>query len=345
MIKSAVAIIGATGAVGQELLHLIDLRGFPASDIRVVASSRSVGRTLECGGQARRVEALESFDFSNVDIAFFSAGGAISSEWAPRAAAAGALVIDNSNAFRMAPDVPLIVPQVNPDALRSRKGAIIANPNCSTIQLVRALQPIERLYGIKRVIVSTYQAASGGGLSGIEELEIDARRVLDKQSTLPARRFPTPLAFNAVPMVGDWLEGGSSLEEEKLAREARKIMNVPGLRLTATTVRVPVRNGHSEAVFVECRCPIEIAKVIAALRSAPEMAVYQFGDDPPYPTARFIGDPAKVHVGRIRPVADDPCALWLWVVADNLWIGAALNAIQIAELVLTQSVVETVHGC
>jgi aspartate-semialdehyde dehydrogenase len=345
MDKPTVAVIGATGAVGQELLSLIALRAFPAKNIRAVASARSAGRTLRVGKNTWRVEALENFDFSDVDIAFFSAGGSISSEWVPRAAAAGALAVDNSNAFRMAPDVPLIVPQVNPEmAPSSWNGRIIANPNCSTIQLVRVLHPIQRLYGIKRIVVATYQAASGGGLRGIDELESDTRRVLAAEPTLPPRRFPAPLAFNAVPMVGDWLDDGCSLEERKLVRETRKIMGVPDLRLTATTVRVPVRNGHSEAVHVECERPVDVAEVTAALRAAPDMAVYGRDDDPPYPTPRMLGDRTKVHVGRIRRNPDAPSELWLWVVADNLWIGAALNAVQIAELVLARSSAEAVHA-
>lgn len=333
-----VAIAGATGAVGRTLIDLMVARGFPYASLDLLASERSAGQVIEVNGRAHRVQSLESFDFGAVDIAFFSCGTSVSRVQGRRAAAEGALVIDNTNAFRMDPDTPLVVPQVNADVLRTRPASgIVANPNCSTIPLVRLLRPIDALHGVERVVVSTYQAASGAGANGIAELEASARHALDAPQTPDTAnaRFPVPLAFNLIPSIDVPLETGFTLEEQKMRQESRKILGRPDLRLTATCVRVPVVNGHSEAAFVVCRDPVDREAVVEALRAADEVAVF---DDGPgavsYPTPRYLENPDHVHVGRIRVDPDDPNGLWLWLIADNLRIGAALNAIQIGEAVL-----------
>lgn len=336
MKKFSVAIVGATGAVGLELIRLLALRAFPVSRVQLLASARSAGTELMVDGVAERVQALESFDFDGVDIVFFSAGDPISREYGPKAAQAGALVIDNSNAFRMEPSVPLVVPQVNAAALpREPFGKIIANPNCSTIQLVRALQPVMRVHPVNRIVVSTYQAASGGGLAGMQELADDSANVLaqrtDKQTS---ENFPMPLAFNAIPLVGSFLDAGECVEERKIRNETRKILGMEALQVSSVTVRIPVVNGHSEAVWVECTESVDIDRVFRELQAEAELRLYRLSDPLPYPTPRFLGDPALVHVGRVRIDPENERALWMWVVADNLWVGAALNAVQIAEQAL-----------
>lgn len=331
----SVAIVGATGAVGLELIRLLQLRKFPAARLQLVASAKSAGSELTIDGAAERVQALESFEFRGVDIAFFSAGDAVSLEYGPKAAACGALVIDNSNAFRMQPGIPLVVPQVNAAALPSNPfGTLIANPNCSTIQLVRALRPVMRAHPIRSIVVSTYQAASGGGIAGMKELADDSARVLRGEGTRPAENFPAPLAFNAVPRVGDWLDNGACVEELKIRNETRKILEADSLEVSSMTVRIPVVNGHSEAVRLKCEEPVDLMKVIRELGDEPELRLYRQSETIPYPTARFLSDPAMVHVGRVRIDAENERALWMWVVADNLWVGAALNAVQIAERML-----------
>lgn len=333
MKKFSVAIVGATGAVGLELIRLLGLREFPVSRVQLLASSKSAGSELVVDGVAERVQDLESFDFDGVDIVFFSAGESISLEYGPRAAKAGALVIDNSNAFRMVPGVPLVVPQVNAAALpREPFGKIIANPNCSTIQLVRALQPVMRAHPVNRIVVSTYQAASGGGLAGMQELMDDSASVQARRTeTRVSENFPMPLAFNAVPVVGDFLDNGECVEERKIRHETRKILGMGALQVSSVTVRIPVVNGHSEGIWVECSEPVDAERVTRELEKAPELRLYRPSDPVPYPTPRFLGDPALVHVGRVRVDPENPSALWMWVVADNLWVGAALNAVQIAE--------------
>lgn len=329
-----IAIAGATGAVGETLRDLIVARSFPYQSLHLLASQRSAGRVLEVDGRTYCVEALEDFDFAEVDIAFFSCGTPISRIHAVRAARQGALVIDNTNAFRMDPDTPLCVPQVNAHVLSTRPSSgIVANPNCSTIPLVRLLQPLDRLFGVERVFVSTYQAASGAGANGIAELEDGTRATLDDPGTpAPHARFAVPLPFNLIPSIDAPLETGFTLEEQKMTRESRKILERPDLRLTATCVRVPVVNAHSEAAYILFRDPVDREAVVAALQQAPEVLVFDEGvGSVAYPTPRYLVDPDKVHVGRIRKDPDDACGLWLWLIADNLRIGAALNAIQIAE--------------
>jgi aspartate-semialdehyde dehydrogenase len=335
-----VAVVGATGAVGETLLGLFDERKFHFDHLDLVASSRSAGRTLEFRGQQHTVHDLERFDFSDVDLAFFSAGTSISQKWARKAAEQGALVIDNTNAFRMDPDSPLAVPQVNGDLLGTRpRSGIIANPNCSTIPVVRLLAPLDNHYRVKKLIVSTYQAASGAGLTGMEDLRTDASQTLRGDEGQPhSGRFLVPLAFNVIPSIDTQLDTGFSLEEQKVVQESRKILRRPDLRVSATAVRVPVFNCHSAAVYFECEKPLERERVVSLLRDAPEVTVYDGPGANAFPTPRFLADANRVHVGRIRVVPDEPTSGWFWVCSDNLRIGAALNAIQIAEQVISKGV-------
>lgn len=330
-----IAIVGATGAVGTELIKLLEESSIPVSRLCLIASSRSAGRQMQFRSTFWPVDAIEDASVGSFDLAFFSAGGAISLEWAPQFAAKGALVIDNSNAFRMNPEVPLVVPQVNPTMLSSRpKLGIVANPNCSTIQLVRAMRPLVEAFAIRQIVLTTYQAASGGGLKGINELLVGARAVLDGAGEPSSERFPVPLAFNVIPQVGELSCDGVALEEQKLTQESRKILGAPELKLTATCVRVPVVNGHSEAIYVEfgdCVSPEEAREL---LTREPGIRVYDNAGGRVYPTPRLIRNHGDVHVGRIRGNCDDSRGLWIWVVADNLQVGAALNAVQIAELAI-----------
>ncbi|MEZ5647932.1 MAG: aspartate-semialdehyde dehydrogenase [Alphaproteobacteria bacterium] len=336
-----IAIAGATGAVGHTLIELIEKRDFPFSAIDLLASTRSSGKTLKVKGQSYPVQSLADFHFGNVHLAFFSCGTSVSRVEGRRAAMEGALVIDNTNAFRMDADTPLVVPQVNAHQLATRPtSGIIANPNCSTIPLVRLLQPIDRLYGIQQVIVSTYQAASGAGLTGIEELKSSVTQTLNapESSDTSNRRFPVPLGFNLIPSIDVAMPTGFTLEEQKMLQESRKILEQPDLKLSATCVRVPVINGHSESAYIQCDRPVDREKVVQALRETSEVEVFDAGSGSVvYPTPRYLQNPDKVHVGRIRIDPNNPCALWLWLIADNLRIGAALNAIQIAEVLIQQA--------
>ncbi|GGT27401.1 aspartate-semialdehyde dehydrogenase [Streptomyces kurssanovii] len=331
-----IAIVGATGVVGNTLIELIEERSLHYREMHLVASARSAGRELMVDGRPYAVQDLEDFDFGRADIAFFSAGTPISAEWVPVAAAKGTLVIDNTNAFRMDPDTPLVVPQVNAHVLERRpESGIVANPNCSTIPLVRVLQPVERRWGIRQVVASTYQAASGQGHHGIEELLEGTELALrDPDAELPAERFKPPLAFNVVPSIDRLLDTGFTLEEQKMLQESRKILDRPHLDLTATCVRVPVVNSHSEAVWVEAGAPVDREELVALLAGLPEVTVHDAENPGAFPTPLRAGHPDHVHVGRIRVTRDNPRGFWLWLVSDNLRVGAALNAIQVAEYVL-----------
>lgn len=334
-----IAIVGATGAVGIELVMLLEASNISVSRLRLIASSRSAGCQMTFRGASWPVNVIEDLRDDPPDIAFFSAGAAISREWAPRFAAKGTLVIDNSNAFRMAADVPLVVPQVNPKMLTSHlTRRIVANPNCSTIQLVRALRPLARAFPISQIIMTTYQAASGGGLRGINELLKGAKDVLEGIDNSISERFPVSLAFNVIPQVGELSGDGVSLEENKLTQETRKILGIPELKLTATCVRVPVVNGHSEAVYIEfCkRVPRDHARELLARE--PGIRIYDEAGCG-YPTPRLLEGHADVHVGRLRANPHDGRGLWMWVVANNLHVGAALNAVQIAELAIANGLI------
>lgn len=331
-----IAIVGATGVVGNTLIELIEERGLHYREMHLVASARSAGRELMVDGRPHAVQDLEDFDFGRADIAFFSAGTPVSADLVPVAVAKGTLVIDNTNAFRMDPDTPLVVPQVNAQLLERRpRSGIVANPNCSTIPLVRVLQPVEHRWGIRQVVASTYQAASGQGHHGIEELLEGTELALrDPDAELPAERFNPPLAFNVVPSVDRFLDTGFTLEEQKMLQESRKILDLPHLDLTATCVRVPVVNSHSEAVWVEAGAPVDRKELVALLAALPEVTVHDAENPAAFPTPLRAGHPDHVHVGRIRVSPDNPRGFWLWLVSDNLRVGAALNAIQVAEYVL-----------
>ncbi|ACY18646.1 aspartate-semialdehyde dehydrogenase [Haliangium ochraceum] len=332
------AVIGATGAVGTTLLSLFDELAVPIGHLDLVASERSAGRTLPFRGREHPVRRFEDVDFSQVDIAFFSAGTERSRTWAREVAERGALVIDNTNAHRMDPDTPLIVPQVNADLLALRPASgIIANPNCSTISIARLMAPLERHFRVTKLVISTYQAASGAGLKGQEDLRCDARGVLAGEDDVHAGRFAVPLAFNVVPSIDILLDSGFTLEEQKMAQETQKILRRSELQVSTTAVRVPVLNGHAAAVYFECERPMERARLVALLQDAPEVIVYDGLGPASYPTPRFLSDANRVHVGRIRVETAQPTAGWLWVCADNLRIGAALNALQIAIHVLANA--------
>src|SRR5262245_34796993 len=332
---TTVAIAGATGAVGEEFLRVLEERRFPVSRLLPLASAKSVGKSIAFRGEKISVRDLAKFDFKGVDVAFFSAGADRSREHAPRAAAAGALVIDNSSAFRLDPDVPLVVPEVNLEAAKAHKG-IISNPNCSTIVLVVVLAPIQRHVPIRRVVVSTYQAVSGGGAKGLAEL---ARQIEeDKAGTPPTTEvFPDPIASNVIPFVQAFGEGGLTSEEWKLVKETRRILSLPSLPVTATCVRVPVRRAHSEAVNVELARAVTPDEVRGWLRAAPGVRVV---DDPSrleFPTPRDAEGKDDVLVGRIRRDPSRETAIDLWLTGDQLRKGAALNAVQIAEALLVAS--------
>ncbi|GAA1196958.1 aspartate-semialdehyde dehydrogenase [Streptomyces hebeiensis] len=328
-----IAIVGATGAVGGTLIDLIERRGLRYRAVELVASARSAGAELTVDGRSYPVHAVEDFDFSTVDLAFFSAGTEASEKWVPVATAAGAVVIDNTIAFRMDPDTPLVVPQVNAHELDRRPvSGVIANPNCSTIPLVRVLRGIEERWGVRQAVVSTYQAASGLGHPGVDELKESSRAALDHPGEeYPGKEFVPSLAFNVIPKIDRFLDTGFTLEEQKMLQESRKILGLPHLDVTTTCVRVPVVNGHSEAVWIECQAPVDRAELVEVIAALPEVTVHDRESPREFPTPATVKDPDRVHVGRIRVNPNNPRAFWLWVVADNLTIGAALNAIQIAE--------------
>jgi aspartate-semialdehyde dehydrogenase len=324
-----VAVVGATGQVGTLMLRLLREREFPAREIVPFASARSVGRELEGIGAVR---ALEDETIQGFDLALFSAGGSTSGEWAPRFAAAGAVVVDNSSRWRMRDDVPLVVAEVNPDALAEHRG-IVANPNCSTMQMVVALKPLHDAAGIERLVISTYQAVSGTGRGAVEELLAQSHALLHERAIDPPRAYAHQIAFNALPHAGSFAAGEDHTDEErKLINETRKILGDPAIRVSATCVRVPVVTGHSEAVNVQTREPLSPERARELLAAAPGVQVV---DDPAaarYPLAIDAVDRDEVLVGRIRRDPGHERALDLWIVADNLRKGAATNAVQLAEL-------------
>lgn len=326
-----VAIVGATGAVGEEMRKVLEERNFPVANLKLLASARSAGRRLTFKRTGTLVEELSAGSFKEVDIALFSAGASVSREFAPLAVKAGALVIDNSSAFRMEPDVPLVVPEVNPEKVRENKG-IIANPNCSTIQMVVVLKPLHNRSRIRRVVVSTYQAVSGTGKGAIRELLEQSKAVLAGEPA-KAEVYPHQIAFNLLPHIDVFLENAYTKEEMKMVNETRKIMGLPDLPVSATTVRVPVFVGHSESVNAEFEEEISPEDARRILAAAPGVEVV---DDPAnnlYPLALEAAGKDPCYVGRIRADTSCPRALNMWIVADNLRKGAALNAVQIAELV------------
>ena len=341
MKKYNVAILGATGAVGQEFINLIEERNFPFSGMKLLASARSAGKKLKVAGQEYIVEEATPESFAGVDIALF-AGGAASKTFAPHAVKAGAVVIDNSSAFRMDPNVPLVVPEVNPEAVRTHQG-IIANPNCSTIIMVMALKPIHDRARIKRVVVSTYQAVSGAGKEGIDELTDQVKAISEGRSVeaniLPSASLPKhyQIAFNLLPQIDVFLEDGYTKEEMKMVHETRKIMNTPDMAITATTIRVPVYRSHSESVNLELESPLSVAETKEVLAAFPGIIVQDNPSEMEYPMPLFTSSRDEVFVGRIRTDESVKYGLNLWVVGDQIRKGAALNALQIDELMIAQN--------
>ena len=332
-----VAIAGATGAVGQALLEILAERDFPVGKLHLLASERSAGQTLVFRGKSIRVQRLDQFDFSQATIGLFSPGGSVSAEFAPKAAAAGCTVIDNTSHFRYDDDVPLVVPEVNPEQIANRPRNIIANPNCSTIQMLVALNPIHREVGISRINVATYQAVSGAGQSGISELAQQTTNLLNAKPIEPSV-MPVQIAFNAIPQIGDFHESGYTIEEMKMIWETRKIFGDESIMVNPTCVRIPVFFGHSEAVHIETREPISVERVHELLEAQPGVTVMDEARAGGYPTA--VGEAAgtdPVFVGRIRADLSHPRGLNLWVVADNVRKGAALNSVQIAEHLVKDS--------
>jgi len=331
-----VAVVGATGAVGETMLSVLAERKFPASQVIALASERSAGMEVAFGDDELMVHDLAAFDPAGVDIALFSAGGAISKEYAPKFAAAGAVVIDNSSAFRMDDDVPLVVSEVNPEAAKQRPRGIIANPNCSTMQLMVALAPIHRAAGIERINVATYQSVSGTGRRALEELGRQTAGLLNFQPVEP-EIYPVQIAFNVIPHGGDFDDNGYTSEEMKLVHETRKILGDEAIRVNATVVRVPVFYGHSEAVNVETRDRLGAGEARRLLQAAPGIEVVDERADGGYPTpVTHASGKDAVYVGRIRDDLSHERGLNLWVVSDNIRKGAALNAVQIAELLVAE---------
>ena len=332
-----VAIVGVTGAVGEVMLALLEERAFPVGELFLLASENSAGKRLQFRDSYVTVKNLADFDFSQADIALFSAGGSVSAEFAPQAAAAGCVVIDNTSQFRYDDDVPLVVPEVNPDALDGYGVRnIIANPNCSTIQMLVALQPIHHAVGIERINVATYQAVSGSGKKGIEELAGQTARLLNAQE-LDKDVYPKQIAFNVLPHIDDFQDNGYTREEMKMVWETQKILGDDSIQVNPTCVRVPVFYGHSEAVHIETRDKITAGQARDLLQAAPGITVLDEQQDGGYPTpVTEAANHDAVFVGRLREDISHPRGLDLWVVADNVRKGAALNSVQIAELLVAR---------
>ena len=332
MKKFTVAVVGATGAVGQTMLAILAEREFPIEKLHALASERSAGGQVEFCGQKLTIGDLATFDPTGVDFALFSAGGSISKQYAPKFAAAGAIVIDNSSAFRMDADVPLVVSEVNPEALNSIPRGIVANPNCSTMQMLVAIAPIHRAVGISRINVATYQSVSGAGRSALEELGRQTANILSFKEPDP-QRFPVQISFNLIPHIDDFLDNGYTKEEMKLVWETQKILGDESIMVNPTAVRVPVFYGQSEAVHLETRQKITAAEARALLEKAPGVVVVDERQAGGYPTpVTHASGTDAVYVGRIREDVSMENGLNLWVVSDNIRKGAALNAVQIAEL-------------
>lgn len=321
-----VAVVGATGLVGRTMVRVLEERDFPVGRLLLLASSRSAGKTMDFRGRAVTVEELTAESFaSGVEIGLFSAGASVSTKFAPIAVRSGVLVIDNSSAFRMDPDVPLVVPEVNPDDIKASRG-IISNPNCSTIQMVVALKPLHDRWKIRRIVVATYQSVTGAGKRGIDQLEAELAG-----KSVAERKFPHPIAMNVLPHIDVMDEDGYSKEERKMIRETKKIMGDESIAVTATCVRVPVLGGHSEAVNLEFERPFLLEEVREALRSAPGVTLVDEPERNLYPMPISAGGKDEVFVGRVRRDETLRSGLNLWIVSDNLRKGAATNAIQIAE--------------
>ena len=334
-----IAIVGATGNVGREMLEILAERGFPADTVVPLASRRSIGQEVTYGEKTLKVQALENYDFSDCDICLMSAGGNVSKEWSPKIAAKGCVVIDNSSAWRYDSDVPLIVPEVNADAIEGfTKRNIIANPNCSTAQLVVALKPLHDAATIKRIVVSTYQSVSGAGKEGMDELFTQTRAVFVSDQ-METKKFTKRIAFNVIPHIDVFMEDGYTKEEWKVLAETKKMLD-PKIKVTCTAVRVPVFIGHSEAVNIEFEKPITADEARDILREAPGCLVIDKQEDGGYITPYESAGEDATYISRIREDATVENGLNIWVVSDNLRKGAALNAVQIAELLVNRHLIE-----
>ncbi|SDH21472.1 aspartate-semialdehyde dehydrogenase [Planococcus glaciei] len=339
-----VAIMGATGAVGQQMKEQLEKRNFPINQIVFLASSRSAGQEIEFKGETYTVQEAKPESFEGIDIALFSAGGSISEKFAPEAVKRGAVVIDNTSAFRMDKEVPLVVPEVNPTDIAQHKG-IIANPNCSTIQMVCALQPLKEKFGLNKIVVSTYQAVSGAGINAINELK-DQAADFDNAPNADAKVLPVksaerhyPIAFNAIPQIDQFTENGYTFEEMKMINETKKIMHDDTLSVAATCVRLPVVTGHSESVYIELEAAPTLDEVKQAIAEAPGVELMDDPSNQVYPMPLMAAGLDEVFVGRIRQDLDNPRGFHLWVVSDNLIKGASLNSVQIAESMIEQGIV------
>jgi aspartate-semialdehyde dehydrogenase len=324
-----IAVVGATGNVGREMLSILAERAFPADEVVALASRRSQGTEVSYGDKTLKTKALDTYDFSDIDLCLMSAGGEVSKEWSPKIAAQGAVVIDNSSAWRYDPEVPLVVPEVNAEALREIKKGIIANPNCSTAQLVVALKPLHDRASIKRVVVATYQSVSGAGKDGMDELDRQTKALYSLQD-VQEKKFPKRIAFNLIPHIDVFMEDGYTKEEWKMTAETKKILD-PKIKLTATCVRVPVFISHSEAVNVEFEKPITADEAREILRAAPGIMVVDKREPGGYITPHEAAGEDATYISRIREDITVENGLSFWCVSDNLRKGAALNAVQIAE--------------
>ncbi|MGK4116160.1 aspartate-semialdehyde dehydrogenase [Lysinibacillus capsici] len=334
-----VAVVGATGAVGSKMMEQLIKRKFPIGHIKFLASARSAGKSIEFNGEIYTIEEATPEAFEGVNVALFSAGGSVSAVLAPEAAKRGAVVIDNTSHFRMDPEVPLVVPEVNRGDLAKHKG-IIANPNCSTIQMVAALEPIRHAFGLTKVIVSTYQAVSGAGISAIQELKAQSEN-WDAGKDVEANILPSgsdkrhyPIARNVIPQIDKFTDNGFTYEEMKMINETKKIMHAPELKVAATCVRVPVVSGHSESVYIEVEKDASIQEIFEVLRNAPGVVLQDDIATQTYPMPIYAEGEDATFVGRIRQDLDNSKGFHLWIVSDNLLKGAALNSIQIAEAML-----------
>ncbi len=333
------AVVGATGAVGQEMIKILEERNFPIKEIKLLASARSAGKKLKFKGKDVIVEELTPDSFKDVDIALFSIGAEISKKFAPIAVKSKTVVVDNSSAWRMEPEVPLVVPEVNPLALEKHKG-IIANPNCSTIQMVVVLKPLHNAAKIKRVVVSSYQSVSGWGREAMEELRNQTEEIMNgREPKMDREILPHQIAFNCFPQIDDFIESGYTKEEMKMVNETRKIMEDDSIQITATCVRVPVYIGHSEAINIETARKLTAKKAREILSKAPGVVVIDDPKESKYPVPIEVAGKDETFVGRIREDESIPNGLNLWVVSDNLRKGAALNTIQIAELLIKKDLI------
>ncbi len=329
-----IAVVGATGAVGIEMIKTLEKRNFPVKDLTLLASARSVGKTIPFKGTQITVKELTEKSFAGIDIALFSAGGSVSKQFAPIAAKAGCVVIDNSSAFRMDPDVPLIVPEINPQDIKTHKG-ILANPNCTTAITLMALYPMHRAFGVRRVFASTYQAVSGTGAKALQELKDQVAQIVAGKPVTPIV-YPHQIAFNVLPHIDSWLDNDYTREEMKMENEGRKIMHLPTFKASVTCVRVPVYRAHSIAVSAEFERPVSVEAARKAIQAAPGIDLVDDPRNNVYPMPLAVADSYNCQVGRIRLDCAMENGLCFWVAGDQLLKGAALNAVQIAETLISQ---------